>query len=235
MAVICDRARIVYFPVPKAACTSLKSLFWEINHGRARPGKPSFGARLRRRFGLSIFGETLQTEEGYRTVDFDPDIVLPPDYERVAVVRDPLARLYSAWSNKVNRKMFERHHEVEKLEALGLSSSPTFADFVDHFDEYRTHSVPVVRHTGGFPQYLGEDLDWFTRVFPIEQLSDLETYLRQRTNADIHIPVRNKSRAERRDKALKSRHRDKLAVILAPDYRLLSSYYTLDDAIQTFL
>jgi hypothetical protein len=235
MAVICDRARIAYFPVPKAACTSLKTLFWEINHGRARPGRPSFGTRMRRKFGLNIVGETLQTEEGYRTEDFDPGILLPPGYERVAVVRDPLARLCSAWSSKVNRKMFERHQEVEKLEALGLNSSPSFADFVDHFDQYRVHSVPVTRHTGGFPQYLGEDLEWYTRVFPIEQLGDLETYLRQRTNADIHIPVRNKSRPELRDKSLEPRHQDKLAMILAADYRLLSNYYTFDDAIRKFL
>lgn len=234
MAIICDRARTVYFPVPKAACTSLKALFWEINHGRSWPRKLSWSARVRRKLGISIVGETLQTEVGYRTENFDPGIVLPPDYERVAVVRDPLARLHSAWSNKVNRKMFERHHEVEKLGSLGLSNSPTFAEFVEHFDEYRSNSVPVARHTGGFTQYLGEDLDWFTHVFPIERLQDFEAYLRKRTNENIHIPVRNRGRSDVRAKRLDARHKDMLAVILADDYRLLSNFYSLDDAIGQF-
>jgi len=235
MAIICDRARTAYFPVPKVACTSLKALFWEINHGRARPGKLSWSARVRRKLGISIFGETLQTENGYRTEDFDPGIVLPPDYERFAVVRDPLARLHSAWSNKVNRKMFERHHEVESLGSLGLTSSPTFAEFVEHFDEYRSHSIPVARHTGGYSQYLGEDLGWFTHVFPIERLGDLEAYLRERTKDDVHIPIRNSSRPDVRARQLDARHRDMLAVILADDYRLLSDFYSLDEAMEKFV
>ena len=235
MAIICDRARTVYFPVPKAACTSLKALFWEINHGRAWPRKLSWSARVRRKLGLSIFGETLQTEVGYRTENFDPGIVIPPDYERIAVVRDPLARLHSAWSNKVNRKMFERHHEVEKLGSLGLSSSPTFAEFVEHFDEYRSQSIPVARHTGGFTQYLGDDLDWFTHVFPIERLQDLEAYLQERTKYDVRIPIRNKGRPEVRAKSLNTGHRDMLAVILADDYRLLANFYSLDEAIGKFV
>ena len=235
MAVFCDRARTVYFPVPKAACTSLKVLFWEINHERPRPEKISVLARLRRKLGANIEGETLQTEEGYRTLDFDPAIEIPPGYDRLAVIRDPLARLQSAWSNKVNHRMFARHRELRTLAERGLTSSPTFAEFIDRYEDYCAWSVPVQRHTGSFAQYLGEDIDWYDRVFTVEQLADLEAYLRERVGNGLAIPMRNQSRPDTRDSRLSQSHRAKLATILESDYRLLGRYYDLDRSMQRFL
>lgn len=235
MAVYCDRARTVYFPVPKAACTSLKVLFWEINNDRPRPEKMPFFARLRRRLGGSIEGETLQTEEGYRTLDFDPGIEIPEGYDRLAVIRDPLARLQSAWSNKVKHRIFARHGELRALAERRLSSSPTFAEFIDRYDDYREVSVPVRRHTGTFAKYLGDDLDWYDCVFTVEQLAELEAYLRARIGNGFAIPTRNQSKPDTRDARLTKSHRDKLARILESDYRLLSRYYDLDRSMQRLL
>jgi hypothetical protein len=235
MAVTCDRARTAYFPVPKVACTSLKVFFWEINNGRSRPDKIALASRLRRKLGLNIFGETLQSEEGYRTLDFDPQVPVPDGFDRVAVIRDPLARLHSAWSNKVKRDLFERHREVAMLEANGLSPAPTFAQFIDHYDEYRKLSVPVRRHTGSFTQYLGNDLGWFNQVFQIEELDRFERYVQDRVGFPVRIPSRNRRKPDPRNDRLGAGHLDKVAGILADDYRLLRDFYDVESSLKKFL
>ena len=135
----------------------------------------------------------IQSEVGYETVDFNSMVELPAEFESFAIVRDPVARLKSAWSNRVRENIFERHGEAQAVKDAGLPVSPTFSKFVEHLELYRQLSRPVRRHTESYTRYLGDSLARFDRIFRIENMRELEAYLTERAGFEITIPKEDRS------------------------------------------
>ena len=106
MPVTCQTTKTLYFPIPKVACTSLKKRFWELKNGRSFPNQKTLFRRVRRHLGIPMAEVRIQSEVGYETVDFNSLVELPAGFESLAIVRDPVARLKSAWSNKVRENFF---------------------------------------------------------------------------------------------------------------------------------
>ena len=235
MGISCERTRTFYFPMPKVACTSLKKLFWQLNTGTPFPSRPGIYRRVLRKFRFQIEIPKIQCEEGYETTEFDPRFVAPEGYESLVIVRDPISRLRSAWSSKVNEQVFRLHGEVAIIKAAGLSVSPSFAEFIDHFDIYRSLSHPVRRHTESYSLYLGRDLDRFDRVFRLEEMRELESYFSQRAGQSIIVPNENRSSRNVRDCRLNRESIDLLKEITHSEYELVSRYYSFEAGIEAYL
>lgn len=150
MPVISHPLHLVYFDIPKVACTSLKVLMWELDNGapfRTRQEMTRLD-RVRRRLGMDTaprVSGSIHYVPGYQTWSFArvQTLDLPEGYDRITVLRDPIARISSAWTNKMSQDVFAARDEVEDLHNEGLSDAPGFGAFIDNFERYRDISRPV--------------------------------------------------------------------------------------------
>lgn len=224
MAVVSHEFRVVYFDVPKVACTTLKTFFWEAAHGRAFAPTPS--ERIRRRLGLwRPEHRSIHHVPGYRTRSFARTEPVPPGYARLAVVRDPAARLHSAWRSKVSARVFRTRGEAEDLYNAFVPVDPSFGDFVDHFDAYREHSRAARVHTLPYAWHLGPDIGAFDAVFRLEALEELRAFLEARGGRPVSFGQRNESGTDDRPDALSPAQVGRLRAICAADYDWLGGLY----------
>lgn len=232
MAVISDRARVAYFIVPKAACTSIKSLFAELDGGVPAP---------RRGLGDRLLGRpapkppSIHQVPGYVTTAFADVAPVPDGFARITVVRDPLARLHSAWSNKTGVSVFADRGEIDALSSAGVPLDPSFGAFVEHFERYRAFSRPAMVHTRPLAWHLGPDLGIYDAVFRLEALGAFEAYLSDRVGTPVTVPRENRSPTPERPLGFEARHADLARAILAPDYALLGGLYDFDASLNRFL
>lgn len=227
MPVTCDNLQLSYYPVPKVACTSLKMLFWELAHGRPYRPRLRLGS-MRRPQHTGI-----HSVEGYRTRSWNASPLPPAGCETLVVVRDPIARLHSAWRNKATRRVLARG-ELEDLTDEGLPHEPDFGTFVDRLEAYRFVSRPVRIHTHPLAWHLGPDLGFFDHVFELERVDALLGLLSARAGRPVSMPRRNASEVDVRSDALTAAQRARLAELTAPDYAWLRGRYDAEASLARF-
>ncbi|MBN9564336.1 MAG: sulfotransferase family 2 domain-containing protein [Alphaproteobacteria bacterium] len=128
--------RFMYFEVPKAGCTTIKSLLRELE------GAPplrlfSPGFRESRR---DMFVHARENIPLPSLVELDDatqrEVLESPDFLRMVVVRNPYTRLFSAWTNKVMlcEPGYERVYQAIRGSAPAGPGIRfvTFPEFVDH-------------------------------------------------------------------------------------------------------
>lgn len=112
MSVFNYKHKISYYPVPKCACTSLKLVFFRIENGY---DFRNFRVNGKMRYIHSFYA----SRKFANARDLDGD-----DHFRFAVVRDPVERLLSCYSNRV---LYYRELSARKLspEATAAGCRPT--------------------------------------------------------------------------------------------------------------
>lgn len=202
---------ITIYAVPKIACTTLKRIGYEIEYGvpwekgrnvhRDYPSIPFVN-----RSGLGgVFSKRPRTKF------------------RIAVVRDPVSRLLSCYSNKVLKGQylgeFRRSSEDRKRDRVVLKDNPSFDEFVENLVLYRRYSDIVIRpHSERLQYYLGPDASFFTHIFDISQVSDLIVFLSKVTDLDLNHNLH----ANKTDKESKSSR------ISEQSTNLIKSFYRSD-------
>lgn len=177
MSVVLDDEKIFYAAVPKIACTSIKSAFYELENGV--PFKP-FKVNSRWKWIHNI---------GYGTLlrDQYPEHRIANCY-RVALVRDPVARFLSAYGNRV-----VHHGELSKEKAgkalrnLDLPPSPDLDLFVDRYEEYLQAHPSILHHTRPMVDFLGSDPGYFSRLYSIKQMDDFAADISERAGREFEI------------------------------------------------
>lgn len=235
MPIISHRLRLVYFDIPKVACTSLKTLFWEIENGRDFPGRNAsrISRAVARLSGRKPLPNSIHECEGYMTWSFERsrELAIPDGYDWMTVLRDPIARLHSGWSNKANDKTFAGRNELEDLRNDGLCTAPSFAEFIRHFERYQAVSRPVRVHTHPYAWHLGPDLMAFAHRFRIEELDGLQGFLSERAGARVELPWRNRSDAVRDAVELGPAEIDKLIALTRGEYAWLGGLYDQEEGL----
>lgn len=232
MAVVSHKARLLYVVVPKAACTSVKRLFLELDGGSLEAPPLGFLDRLRGKTPLGP--RSVHQIEGYITRPFSEVGAVPEGYARITVVRDPLARLHSAWTNKADTATFARRGELERLTAAGLSTAPSFGAFLDDFERYRDISSPVNVHTRPMRWHLGDEPGWYDKVFRMEEMAEFEAWVGARAGSPVRLTRDNRSAGEARPLGFEPHHADVARRLLADDYALLAGCYDFDESLAAF-
>lgn len=234
MAIVSHPLKLVYFDIPKVACTSLKTLLWELEHGR-----PLRNTAPRRAINRLLPREAriptrIHDIDGYRTWSFArTDIAaLPQDYDRITVLRDPIARLVSAWSNKASDAVFAARDEFEDLRNEGLSTQPSFSEFLADFERYKAVSRPVRVHNHPYAWHLGPDLAFYQHVFKIEDIGALDAYLSARAGRPMAIPRANRSSAARTAPVMTPTDIERIVALTQSEYDWLGTLYDRDAAIE---
>jgi hypothetical protein len=165
------RLGLCYHPIPKVACTSLKKAFYRLENGHDFPGG-DIHAEYHRTEPLAVFD------------DQTPDALL-----RIAVVRDPIARLVSAYNNRVmgHRELAPDRIDLDLARRLFLVPDPDPDFFFLNIDRYRTLSFDIRHHTEPMTSFLGPSLRAFDRVFVFEELDRLADWLARRVGTPVRF------------------------------------------------
>ncbi|MCC5987484.1 MAG: sulfotransferase family 2 domain-containing protein [Pararhodobacter sp.] len=162
MSVILDKHALSYLPVPKAACTSLKTLFFEVQNGF--PFRP-----------FSTNGRQWWIHDFYKTIPFEQiDHAAIAEHRRIAVLRDPVRRLLSCYSNRVvHHRELSREKARKPLKRADLPFDPDLPTFIAKLPAY-CEAVPSIHHHAmPMVTYLGRDPAYFTRLYPMAELDQL--------------------------------------------------------------
>ncbi|QDL93440.1 sulfotransferase family protein [Paroceanicella profunda] len=212
MTATIDAHSIVYFPIPKVASSSLKRVFYHANHGKPLDEDAP---------GASAHAEASSTR--FHRVDLSAY----EGWTKIAVVRDPIRRILSAYTNRVlQRKVLSaRHVNPAAAEALGVPLDPGLQKFVFNIDQYRALSAPIRNHTDPSAVFLGPDLGWFDKVYRMEELDALVEYLSGRTGVRLVLPSRMVSETKIDFADLPAAVQRGLREYCAADYGYLRDYY----------
>lgn len=185
MTVYVPKAGLTYLSVPKCACSSLKHFCFEVEHGGTFE---SLGKDL----GLGQLHQTFVSQRFTRFMsrlnagEYGGDLV--------AVIRNPIDRLLSCYTNKVIKAGVLKSLDVDELRGDGLSVEPDFDRFINDLEGYRSHSKVIERHTRPLSYYLGTDPTLYYRIFDISEVAGFAELVN--TRAGTNVALRHLHRAD---------------------------------------
>ncbi len=233
MAVVSQALKAVYFDITKVGSSTLKETLWELDKGAPFKGRGivRVGNNLRWRLARAklVKPRNIHEQDGYSTRKFGLANI-PDGYASFTLVRDPAARIKSAWRDKIHGNQFRWRGEEMDIENEGLPLNPSFGEFIDHYYDYRAVSRPVRVHTTPYAWHLGGDIGFFDRVFKLEAISEMTEFLSERLGRPFPIRHENKSAPDVREANLTALQIDRLMKITEPDYTLLGDMYDIGTA-----
>ncbi len=160
------KRRYLYFEVPKAACTSMKYLL------RHLQGDPPLRTAFVSGMPLTRRDMFIHVRENVRLPSLTdlPDtaqkeVLTAPDFLRMTIVRNPYARIGSAWANKV--ALCEPSFEIAGAGGNPIDpNGPSFADFVAFL---RTEQLDVAN-----PHWSWQTTHIFARAFDFNLVGKVE-------------------------------------------------------------
>lgn len=177
MAAILPQAQLAYFFVPKVACTSMKSMFFEVENGW--PFRD-----------FSVSGRVRNIHGVYGTAMFrDLDLSRYDGLTRVALVRDPVARIVSCYRNRIGGKdLLSRPEAAAGLAEYDLSPRPSLSEFVARLRRYRKASRVIRHHSHPLSTHLGTDPAYFHKLYPLREIDAFAADIRARTGSEAELP-----------------------------------------------
>lgn len=214
MSVFNGQYKFSYYPVPKCACTSLKLLAFKIENG--------FDFR-----GFRVNGVEKHVHSFYVSLPFERSKKMErPDHFRFTVVRDPIDRMISAYSNRVLH-----HNELSEARIrfgggdADLMPRPDISTFIDNLERYRAADESIRHHTDPLTAFIGHDADYFDKIYAQRELAELVKWLAERTGAaqELEHAQRGSKDIKRSDLTEEQIHR--LKDFYADDYRVFGKYF----------
>lgn len=213
MAILSFKTKLAYFPVPKIACNSVKACIFEIENNisveERKRVEPNFN--LHRVFPSASFSRAKQG--------------IPKEFEKFGIVRDPLERFLSGFNEKVLVKniIVKSRKMTEFCISNRLNYSPNLEEFITQFHKYC--ELPFFRqHFGSQAYFLGNNLNYFDKLFSIKKLFQLEKLLSEKLDRDILLPRINSQKKLVGMESLTHNLSVKLENILNEDLQLLKDF-----------
>jgi hypothetical protein len=210
------RHKISYFSVPKCACSSAKSLLFEIENGF--PFKPfRVNDKL---YGIHPLAKCI-------AFDKQPHDRIA-DHVKVAIVRDPVARILSCYEDKIAKgKAFKKSNtaSIAAANKRKLPLHPDFSEFVERIDEYRRVSTNIAHHSNELRFFLGNTTNTFDRIFDMSELPDFAAYLSEISGTKVEMPHRNKSNRTVPREEISEGTRALIAKKYESDYKIFGAFF----------
>jgi len=215
MPVAVKSTSLVYFPVPKVACSSIK---WALlNHNE--------NGLADRNAALQESGKSAPwTHDIYPSEIFRSSYILRYLGKRwFCVVRDPVKRFLSVYGNRIV------HHDdlgrsAPELERAGLKRHPDLDYFAMHIGEYSKINKRIHHHVRPQVDYLGRKSARFDRVFRMSELSALPDYVAA-AGAEIVLPHRQTGGPKPRPDDLSAASIAHIKRYFAQDYAAFGNWF----------
>lgn len=164
MTVLIPDKRLFFASTPKTACSSIKHLFFQLENDRLF--EPFIAKGQQRNIHNAAYPGMLRDQ-------FPPRI---KDFHRVTVVRDPVARLLSAYGNRiVVKRELSRDIAGPHLDRLGLDPDPSLETFIDLLEQYQQANPSTFHHTRPASDFIGTDPGFYHRIY---RMDELDTFAR---------------------------------------------------------
>lgn len=214
MPIAINNTDLMYFPVPKVACTSIKVAVLAVNNPAAVKSVTERDANGKRRDVHRIYNSTT----------FKVSSVVRFAHRRwFCVVRDPVKRFLSGYTNRLYH-----HHDLSKTDDAvftekGLSRKPELDEFVYRLEDYMAINSGVNHHFRPMVDFLGTKAKRYDRVFRMSELDDLVTYCAGH-GATLELPHMQSGGKKLALDVLDQKMRDKLLAFYAADYKAFGRY-----------
>ncbi len=206
---------LAYLPVPKNACTSIKWMFYEAEHGvKFSPYKSNNGK--------NVFIHDL-----YPTITFDKlEKESIADSERIAVVRDPVKRVFSAYGNRVVlHRELSAGKQGKRLAKFGLLPDPDLSTFIDQIEEYCAAVPTINHHTRPQVDFLGSDPAYFSRIYRFSELDSLAEDVSRITGKRLDLPRLQRGGPKFSITDITGIQHEKLRGLYTADYEAFGSWF----------
>lgn len=214
MAVVLPKQKLAYFPVPKVACTSIKHFIFEIENGR--PYEP-FTANSKRFHIHKLYPGKPFQKTPTRAIS---------DFQRLVVVRDPIKRLLSCYSNRViYHEELSKKKAGKKLIARKLTANPELDEFIDRLEDYQKAQQSILHHARPMVHFLGRNAGYFSKVYPLEEVNDFVRDVNERTGTSYELGRHQTGGPKLSVSDIPARQMEKLKQYYARDYAVFGAYF----------
>lgn len=216
MSVELPHLNVIYMPIPKAACTSVKFALAGLDPNRTLP--------------MSYFSEDVsRLHKIYKTSRFRPHRWQPycdGTWWRFTVIRDPLRRILSLYQNRVveMRELFNSPR-LRAQTRLPMDPDPDF--FFQNLRDYMDHASVVKHHALPSRVFIGPRPFLFDDIYKVEELNALAERLSERAGQSVVIPRLNTTQTPLQFSDLSSKTQSALKLFLLEDYINLRDYYPI--------
>lgn len=215
MPILCFKAKLLYFPVPKVACTSLKTTVFELDN--ERPFQPiRIGYEIR---GIHDFNPEYASHEWQKSFGW-----YGKKLYNLAVVRDPVDRLVSCYRNRVLHFGDLKPDKWRSPLPDHVPKEPSLEDFVRHLDAYRAVSQSIMHHSAPIHKFLGPNPEFFNGIFRLSELDRVAAVFSERAGARVEIPRLQTAGPEKKSLDIPSALRALIEAEYAEDYRLYGDF-----------
>lgn len=212
MVVAIKKYRIAYTAVPKAACSSVKAALGSIDPEKSIPISDFISGQV-------------NPHAVYQTMRFRPHRW--QRYEgwwRFTVIRDPLKRLLSVYSDRVlDRRELLNSPKIRRQTELTPEPDPDF--FFQNLKSYMQLSSVVKHHALPTRLFIGPKPYDYDRVYRTDEIDTLSRDLSERTGMVCKVPRLNSSSTAIKFTDLSNRTQIILSKYLEEEYQDLSEYF----------
>ena len=210
--------KLIYIPIPKNACTSIKHALHEIEFGKTFNASQNEYSRFK-----SHHDYYNKRSDAFTGIN---ELQNKTGYFRFTVVRDPVERLLSCYRNRVV-DLGDLKSSKSALISKGLPPEPDLNTFIRYLKRYRKINKSIEHHSRPQSRFLGGTLRYFDRVYPMEQLDLLFDKL---TDFYPGLTIRkHKSGGTKVNfNKLSENSLQEIIDFYKEDYKLLSKYYSPD-------
>ena len=207
--------KIGYFPIPKTACTSIKQALYLVDQGTNYSNEKDGRGGIHRYFNKNT------REEQCDRFEFS-----------FVVVRDPIKRFLSAYSNRVTHHKELSHRYITRKFPKFADQLPYFdpglGQFIDNFSQY-FKIRPIKHHTQPVSHSLTKtNLQQFSKIYCMENLPSLEYDLSAIHGHDLKLERLQTGGRKIPLRDLSQQQMEFLLDYYQEDYELLSDSYTVE-------
>jgi len=200
-----DKQKLVYFPIPKNASTTIKKNIYEYQHSKDIINPHPFFENPSIKINCSNLKEL-------------------KEYYKFAVIRDPIKRLLSYYNKNIveAKSLLTRGYKGKR--AFGLDLNPSLNEFIEKLEKYQYCFNDVFHHTLLQNAYLKRmDLDFATDISNMNELSEILINKLQAIS-EFKVVMRSPSRHKTKEVEISDKNFKKLKNIYKEDYELINKY-----------
>jgi hypothetical protein len=241
---VSERHKLLYVPIAKCGCTSLKSMMAELAGVERGDVPEDMGIH----FITDKFNTGVQLKD--KPMDLAREILASDQYFKFSVIRDPFERLVSAYMEKFVYKRENRHNLSHTRPVISAAQGTDDIDLhrgisFDDFAHYIVQQDPYDLDPHWRPQNLYLlGMPHMSQIFRLENIAQLETYLQQKLGvtaelghvnatrkSDTILPEASRLTADTLDKQgaihpdsfLSSQHAESIRQYYQEDFRIYSA------------